>query len=208
MPPVPPRRREALPQGREVLHRQVRDRAPQLPARPARPEVRPRRLGLRHAAAREAEGAPHLRRARAPVPQVSTPRPTRRKGITGENLLQLLESRLDTVVYRMGFGATRAEARQVVRHNGDPRERQAREHPVVRRAARRHDRGRARRRRRSCASRPPPRPPRARLPEWVEVDAKELKGTFKARAAALRVAVRTSTRAGGRAVLEVIARER
>jgi small subunit ribosomal protein S4 len=38
----------------------------------------------------------------------------RRKGSTGENLLQLLESRLDNVVYRMGFGATRAEARQLV----------------------------------------------------------------------------------------------
>ncbi|MBS1835848.1 MAG: 30S ribosomal protein S4, partial [Acidobacteria bacterium] len=42
----------------------------------------------------------------------------RRKGITGENLLQLLEGRLDNVVYRMGFGASRTEARQVVRHNG------------------------------------------------------------------------------------------
>jgi small subunit ribosomal protein S4 len=41
----------------------------------------------------------------------------RRKGVTGENLLQMLESRLDTVVYRMGFGASRSEARQVVRHN-------------------------------------------------------------------------------------------
>jgi len=40
----------------------------------------------------------------------------RRKGITGENLLQLLESRLDNVVYRMGFGTTRAEARQLVTH--------------------------------------------------------------------------------------------
>ncbi len=40
----------------------------------------------------------------------------RLKGATGENLLQLLESRLDNVVYRMGFGATRAEARQVVSH--------------------------------------------------------------------------------------------
>jgi len=40
----------------------------------------------------------------------------RRKGATGENLLQLLESRLDNVVYRMGFGATRAEARQLVSH--------------------------------------------------------------------------------------------
>ena len=40
----------------------------------------------------------------------------RLKGATGENLLQLLESRLDNVVYRMGFGATRSEARQMVAH--------------------------------------------------------------------------------------------
>jgi small subunit ribosomal protein S4 len=42
----------------------------------------------------------------------------RRKGSTGEILLQLLESRLDNVVYRMGFGVSRTEARQLVRHNG------------------------------------------------------------------------------------------
>jgi len=40
----------------------------------------------------------------------------RRKGNTGANLLTLLESRLDNVVYRMGFGSTRAEARQMVSH--------------------------------------------------------------------------------------------
>jgi small subunit ribosomal protein S4 len=40
------------------------------------------------------------------------------KGATGENLLQLLERRLDNVVYRMGFGSTRAEARQLVGHRG------------------------------------------------------------------------------------------
>ena len=40
-----------------------------------------------------------------------------RKGSTGENLLQLLEGRLDNVVYRMGFAASRSEARQLVRHN-------------------------------------------------------------------------------------------
>ena len=39
-----------------------------------------------------------------------------RKGSTGENLLTLLESRLDNVVYRMGFAASRTEARQLVRH--------------------------------------------------------------------------------------------
>ena len=42
----------------------------------------------------------------------------RLKGATGENLLQLLECRLDNVVYRMGFGSTRAEARQLVAHKG------------------------------------------------------------------------------------------
>jgi small subunit ribosomal protein S4 len=40
----------------------------------------------------------------------------RLKGATGENLLQLLECRLDNVVYRMGFGCTRAESRQLVSH--------------------------------------------------------------------------------------------
>jgi small subunit ribosomal protein S4 len=40
----------------------------------------------------------------------------RRQGNTGETLIQLLESRLDNVVYRMGFGSTRAEARQLVTH--------------------------------------------------------------------------------------------
>ncbi|MBX9636773.1 MAG: 30S ribosomal protein S4 [Nitrosomonas sp.] len=39
------------------------------------------------------------------------------RGITGDNLLQLLESRLDNVVYHMGFGSSRSEARQIVRHN-------------------------------------------------------------------------------------------
>jgi len=40
------------------------------------------------------------------------------KGSTGENLLQLLEGRLDNIVYRMGFSASRSESRQLVRHNG------------------------------------------------------------------------------------------
>lgn len=41
---------------------------------------------------------------------------TKRKGITGENLLQILESRLDNVVYRLGLATSRPEARQLVRH--------------------------------------------------------------------------------------------
>ena len=39
------------------------------------------------------------------------------KGSTGDNLLKLLEGRLDNVVYRMGFGTSRAESRQLLRHN-------------------------------------------------------------------------------------------
>ena len=39
-----------------------------------------------------------------------------KKGVTGDNLLQILESRLDHVVYRLGFGASRAQARQLVNH--------------------------------------------------------------------------------------------
>lgn len=45
-------------------------------------------------------------------------RAERRKGATGVNLLQFLECRLDNVAYRMGFGSTRAEARQLVSHKG------------------------------------------------------------------------------------------
>ena len=78
-------------------------------------ERRARAVRLRPAAAREAEAAPHVRRARAPVPQLlqeggGPP------GATGETLLQLLEARLDNVVYRMGFAVTRSEARQLVSH--------------------------------------------------------------------------------------------
>ena len=41
---------------------------------------------------------------------------SKKQGITGENLLRLLEQRLDNVVYRLGFGASRAQARQLIRH--------------------------------------------------------------------------------------------
>jgi len=45
-------------------------------------------------------------------------RAEQKKGITGETLLQMLESRLDNITFKMGFGASRSEARQIVRHNG------------------------------------------------------------------------------------------
>jgi small subunit ribosomal protein S4 len=104
----------------------------------------------------------------------------RRKGVTGETLLQDLESRLDSVTLRMGFGASRTEARQVVRHNGvlvngrrvnipsyivkpgDVIEiaEKAKSHLRVKAAMEAaEDRG---------------------FPDWVEVDVKGLKGTFKA----------------------------
>jgi small subunit ribosomal protein S4 len=64
----------------------------------------------------------------------------RRKGNTGANLLFMLESRLDNVVYRMGFGSTRAEARQLVSPQGHHGERQGGQHPVVPGQGRRRDR--------------------------------------------------------------------
>ena len=64
----------------------------------------------------------------------------RRKGNTGANLLTLLESRLDNVVYRMGFGSTRAEARQMVSHKSITVNGAVGQHPVVPGQGRRRDR--------------------------------------------------------------------
>ena len=103
----------------------------------------------------------------------------RLRGATGENLLQLLESRLDNVVYRMGFGATRSEARQLVSHkailvNGatvnipsyqvkagdvislrEKAKKQLRVQSALALAAQRGE------------------------PEWIEVNSEKLEGTFK-----------------------------
>jgi small subunit ribosomal protein S4 len=104
----------------------------------------------------------------------------RRKGQTGENLLQLLEGRLDAVAYRMGFGASRAEARQVVRHNGvlvngkrvNIPSYSLRPGDVVQLA----DKTRAHLRVKAALEAAEQRG----FPEWLEVTAKEGKGTFKA----------------------------
>ena len=104
-----------------------------------------------------------------------------KKGITGENLLQALESRLDTVAYRMGFGASRTEARQIVRHNGilvngkrvNIPSFECRPGDVVEVAQPAKDQLRIKGAAEAAESRG--------FPEWVEVDAKALKGTFKAR---------------------------
>jgi small subunit ribosomal protein S4 len=103
------------------------------------------------------------------------------RGITGESLLQLLESRLDNVSYRMGFGASRSEARQTVRHNGvlvngkrvNIPSYQVRPGDVVEVA----ERARAQLRIKAALQAAEQRG----FPEWIEVDAKAMKGTFKAK---------------------------
>jgi small subunit ribosomal protein S4 len=103
-----------------------------------------------------------------------------RKGQTGENLLQLLEGRLDTVAYRMGFGGSRAESRQVVRHNGvlvngrrvNIPSYSVRPGDVVQLT----DSARAQLRTKAALVAAESRG----YPEWIEVDAKAAKGTFKA----------------------------
>lgn len=105
----------------------------------------------------------------------------RQRGVTGETLLQLLEGRLDTVAYRMGFGGSRAESRQVVRHNSilvngkrvnipsyavqpgdviEVAEKSKQQLRIKAALAAAEQRG---------------------FPEWIEVNAKDMKGTYKAR---------------------------
>ena len=103
----------------------------------------------------------------------------RRKGNTGEHLLMLLESRLDNVVYRMGFGSTRAEARQLVSHkaievNGKPVNipsylLRASDTVTVR------EKSRAQLRIKSSLELAEANG----FPSWVEVDSKNFKGVFK-----------------------------
>ncbi len=103
----------------------------------------------------------------------------RQKGATGENLLRLLEGRLDNVVYRMGFGSTRQESRQLVSHksievNGQPvnipsYQVQAEDVISVR------EKSRSQLRIQSALQLAAQRAPVV----WVEVDASKLTGTFK-----------------------------
>ena len=105
---------------------------------------------------------------------------SRSKGVTGERLLQLLESRLDSVAYRMGFGISRSEARQLVRHNGilvngkrvNIPSYQVRAGDVIEVASKGKEQLRVKAASEATASRG--------IPEWLEVDTKGLKGTFKA----------------------------
>ena len=105
---------------------------------------------------------------------------SRSKGVTGERLLQLLETRLDSVAYRMGFGASRTESRQLVRHNGihvngkrvNIPSYQVRPGDVVEVA----EKAKAQLRVKAAAEAAESRG----VPDWMEVDAKALKSTFKA----------------------------
>jgi len=105
----------------------------------------------------------------------------RRKGITGETLLQILESRLDTVSYRMGFGASRSEARQIVRHNGilvngkrvNIPSYQVRPGDVIEVVEKAKGHLRIKAAVEAAETRG--------FPEWIEVDSKAMKGVFKAR---------------------------
>lgn len=103
----------------------------------------------------------------------------RLKGNTGENLLQLLEGRLDNVVYRMGFGATRAEARQLVSHkaivvngkvvNVPSFNVTASDVVAIREKAKKQSRIKAAL---EVAE-------QREKPTWIEVDAGQMEGTFK-----------------------------
>ena len=101
------------------------------------------------------------------------------KGATGDNLLQLLERRLDNVVYRMGYGSTRAEARQLVSHkaievNGSvvniaSYQVAAEDVVSVREKSRKQDRIQS-----SLAI-----AEQYEFPDWIEVDVKGMTGVFK-----------------------------
>ena len=101
------------------------------------------------------------------------------RGSTGENLLKLLECRLDNVVYRMGFAATRAEARQLVNHKGVSVNGAVVNIPSYQVAAGNvieiREKSKKQLRIQSALS----IASQVGLVEWVEVDEKALKGTFK-----------------------------
>ncbi len=106
-------------------------------------------------------------------------RADQQKGVTGETLLQMLESRLDNITYKMGFGASRSEARQIVRHNGilvngkrvNIPSYQLRPGDVVEVAAKAKEHLRIKAAFEATSGRG--------YPEWLEVDAAALKGIFK-----------------------------
>ena len=105
----------------------------------------------------------------------------RLKGATGENLLQLLESRLDNVVYRMGFGSTRSESRQLVSHKGILVNGRVVNIPSYQVApgdvVSVREKAKKQLRVQSAMGITEQRPD----PEWIDVNAEKLEGTFKSK---------------------------
>ncbi|UTV28019.1 30S ribosomal protein S4 [Photobacterium atrarenae] len=101
------------------------------------------------------------------------------KGNTGENLLQLLEGRLDNVVYRMGFGSTRAEARQLVSHKAILVNGQVVNVPSFKVAANDVVSVREKAKNQARIKAALEVATQRELPTWVEVDNSKMEGTFK-----------------------------
>lgn len=104
---------------------------------------------------------------------------SRIKGSTGENLLRLLECRLDNVVYRMGFAATRAEARQLVSHKAILVNGQSVNIPSYQVKTSDEVSVREKSRNQLRIQSALSTAEEYGFPEWVEVDVKAMKGTFK-----------------------------
>jgi small subunit ribosomal protein S4 len=102
------------------------------------------------------------------------------KGSTGENLLRMLESRLDNVVYRMGFAATRAEARQLVSHRGIVVNEQIVNIPSYQLKAGDRIAVRERAKAQTRVKAALDIAGQVGFPEWVEVDDKNMQGLLKA----------------------------
>ncbi|RTE87631.1 MULTISPECIES: 30S ribosomal protein S4 [Gammaproteobacteria] len=101
------------------------------------------------------------------------------KGNTGENLLQLLEGRLDNVVYRMGFASTRAEARQLVSHKGIVVNGRVVNIPSFQVKAEDEVSVREKAKKQARIIAALELAEQREKPTWVEVDTKEMKGIFK-----------------------------
>ena len=103
----------------------------------------------------------------------------RLKGNTGENLLQLLEGRLDNVVYRMGFGATRAESRQLVSHKAILVNGKVVNVPSFKVAANDVVSIREKAKQQSRIKAALEVAEQREKPTWIEVDTSKMEGTFK-----------------------------
>ncbi|NMH60175.1 30S ribosomal protein S4 [Alteromonas ponticola] len=103
----------------------------------------------------------------------------RLKGNTGENLLQLLEQRLDNVVYRMGFASTRAEARQLVSHKAIMVNGRVVNIPSFNVSAEDVVSVREKAKKQSRINAALELADQREKPTWIEVDSSKLEGTFK-----------------------------